>query len=120
MDRIKRSPLCRKNIFFTCLEDKVKFRDLIRGNYGKDLLNNNADRIYQLCYQQELTVMNNKYTQEYIHKCTSVQHTKHLRSVINYIIMKQKRKCIVKELKDVRAFREPKCGTNHYMVREDM
>jgi len=45
-----------------------------------------------------------------IHKYTSEQHTKNLKTIIDYIITKQNLKL---KIQDVRAYRVPNCGTDH-------
>jgi hypothetical protein len=45
-----------------------------------------------------------------IHKYTWEQHTKTLKTIIDYIILKQDLKL---KIQDVTAYRVPNCGTDH-------
>ena len=49
-----------------------------------------------------------------IHKFTWEQHTRNLKSIIDYIIVKQKSKF---QIHDVRVQRGINCGSDHYVVR---
>jgi len=49
-----------------------------------------------------------------IHKYTWEQHTRKLKSIIDYIIVKQKSKF---QIHDVRVQRGINCGSDHYVVR---
>ena len=48
-----------------------------------------------------------------IHKYTWEQHTKNLKTIIDYIITKQDLKL---KIEDVRAYRGPNCGTDHKLL----
>ena len=49
-----------------------------------------------------------------IHKYTWEQHTRNLKSIIDYIIVKQKSEF---QINDVRVQRGINCGSDHYVVR---
>ena len=48
-----------------------------------------------------------------MHKYTWEQHTKNLRTIIDYIITKQDLKL---KIQDVTAYRGPNCGTDHKLL----
>jgi len=48
-----------------------------------------------------------------MHKCTWEQHTKNLKTIIDYIISKQDLKL---KIQDVRAYRGQNCGTDYRLL----
>ena len=58
--------------------------------------------------------MNGYFKHKMIHKFTWEQHTRNLKSIIDYIIVKQKSKF---QIPDVRVQRGINCGSDHYVVR---
>lgn len=130
--------IMEKDEFYECLEETIgkakkdqelvivgdlngrirgKQADRVVGRYGDDDENDNGERILQLCYQQDLTILNSRFKHKKIHTYTWEQRTRNLRSILDLIIMKQQRSCIVK---DVRAYRGPECGTDHKMVKAEI
>ena len=83
------------------------------GPFGEETVNDNGERIIELCEQYLLKITNGFYEHKEIHKFTRHQDTLQQRSIIDYIIVRQKTGMIVQ---DVRAFRGPNCGSDHYLV----
>ncbi|XP_072384375.1 uncharacterized protein [Diabrotica undecimpunctata] len=70
------------------------------GPYGEINLNDNGERLIQD-----------------IHKYTWVQQTRNLKSIIDYVIVKQS---TTLKVNDVRVLRGPTCGSDYYIVRTKM
>ena len=83
------------------------------GRYGEEPLNNNGTRLRDLCKDMSLRIMNGFFQHKNVHKFTWVQPTKGLQSLIDYVIQRQNSKL---QTTDVRAYRGPECGTDHYLV----
>lgn len=60
-----------------------------------------------------LKIMNGFFEHRDVHKYTWVQPTRGLRSIIDYMIQRQNSKL---RTTDVRAFRGPECGSDHYLL----
>ncbi|XP_072398398.1 uncharacterized protein [Diabrotica undecimpunctata] len=87
------------------------------GPYGEINLNDNGERLIQVCQSHTLRIMNGFYKHKDIHKYTWVQHTRNLKSIIDYVIVKQS---TTLKVNDVRVLRGPTCGSDHYIVRTKM
>ena len=59
------------------------------GNFGEDMVNDNGEKLIELCTQTSLKIWNGFFDHKNIHKYTWEQHTKNLRNIIDYIITKQ-------------------------------
>lgn len=90
---------------------------LVVGKYGELNLNNNGERLIGLCENFSLKIQNGFFPHKKIHQYTWHQPTRDLRSIIDYIIQRQKTNI---QTTDVRAYRGPECGTDHFMVRASM
>jgi len=88
--------------------------DNVIGKFGENVVNENGLRLIELCHRFDLRVMNGYFQHRDIHKYTWIQPTRKLKSIIDYIIQKQKSKL---EIKDVRAMRGAECGTDHILLR---
>jgi hypothetical protein len=84
------------------------------GGHGEEVTNNNGERLIQICEHFSLKIMNGYYSHNDIHKYTWTHNTRQLRSIINYIILKQKTNI---KTQDVKVMRGAECGSDHYMVR---
>jgi hypothetical protein len=65
-----------------------KTRDTVVGNFGEDMVSDNGERLIELCTQISLKIWNGFYNHKNIHKYTWEQHTKNLKTIIDYIITK--------------------------------
>jgi hypothetical protein len=90
-----------------------KTGDTVVGNFGEDTVNDNVERLMELCTQTSLKIWNGFFNHKNIHKYTWEQHTKNLKTIIDYIITKQDLKL---KIQDVRAYRGPNCGTDHELL----
>lgn len=84
------------------------------GQFGEDTINDNGYRLIALSEHNQLKILNGFFEHPLIHKYTWTQHTKKLRSIIDYILIRQKTKLIAE---DVRAYRGPTCGSDHYLIK---
>lgn len=66
-----------------------------------------------LCEQYNLRIMNTFFAHKDIHKFTWHQHNRDLRSIIDYIIVKQN---TALKIQDVRVKRGAVCGSDHHLV----
>lgn len=124
-----------KDDFFGCLDDILtstgnqrevilmgdlnsrvgkKNNNLIVGQFGEDTLNDNGERLVSICQQHSLKIMNGFFQHKDIHKFTWHQETRQLRSIIDYIIMRQNSKLMCQ---DVRVLRGSECGSDHFLIR---
>lgn len=83
------------------------------GQNGENTINNNGQRLIELCQQNALRIMNGWFKHKQIHQYTWIQPTRNLKSIIDYIILRQKTKLWVK---DVRVLRGPECGSDHHLL----
>ena len=90
-----------------------KTGDTVVGNFGKDMVNDNGERLIELCTETSLKIWNGFFNHKNIHKYTWQQHTKNLKTIIDYIITKQDLKLRIQE---VRAYRGPNFGTDHNLL----
>ncbi|XP_030751031.1 craniofacial development protein 2-like [Sitophilus oryzae] len=89
-----------------------KLNDPVVGRYGEHIVNNNGERLIHLC-EQALRIANGWFPHKDIHKYTWTQPTQNLKSLIDYIIVRQKTQL---KISDVRVMRGPECGTDHFLV----
>jgi hypothetical protein len=90
-----------------------KTGNIVGGNFGEDRINDNGERLIELCTQTSLKIWNGFFNHKNIHKYTWEQQKKNLKTVIDYIITKQYLKL---KMQDVRAYRGPNCGTHHELL----
>ena len=90
-----------------------KAGDTVVGNFGEDGVNDNGERLIELCAQTSLKIWNGFFNHKSIHKYTWEQHTKNLKTVIDYVITN---KDVKLKIQDVRAYRGPNCGTDHKLL----
>jgi PII-like signaling protein len=90
-----------------------KREDIVVGNFGEDMVNDNGERLIELCTQTLLKIWNGFFNHKNIHKYTWEQHTTNLRTIIDYIKTKQDLKL---KIQKVRAYRGPNCGTDHKLL----
>ena len=90
-----------------------KTGDTVVENFGEDRVNDNGERLIELCTQTSLKIRNGFFNHKSIHKYTWQQHTKNLKTIIYYVITKQDSKL---KIQDVRAYRGPNCGTDHKLL----
>jgi hypothetical protein len=94
-------------------KQEKKTGDTVIGNFGEDMVNDNGERLIELCTQKSLKTWNGFFNHKNIHKYIWEQHTKNLKTIIDYIITKQDLKL---KIQDIRAYRRPNCGTDHKLL----
>ncbi|XP_022188702.2 craniofacial development protein 2-like [Nilaparvata lugens] len=87
--------------------------DTVVGCFGEESINDSGERLIEPCELQSLRVLNGFYRHKEIHKFTWTQENRGLKSIIDYMIMRQKTTILVK---DVRVKRGTECGSVHRMV----
>ena len=90
-----------------------KTGDTVVGNFVEDMVNDNGERLIELCTQASLKIWNGYFNHKNIHEYTWEQHAKSLKTIIDYIMTKQDLKL---KMQDVRAYRGPNCGTYHKLL----
>jgi hypothetical protein len=66
-------------------------------------VNNNGKRLIDLCESNNLRITNGYFKHKMIHKYTLEQHTRNLKSIIDYIIVKQKSEFHIHDVRVQRA-----------------
>ena len=82
--------------------------------YGETRIKDTGERLIDICESYNLRIKNGYFKLTMIHKYTWEQHTRNLKSITDYIIVKQKSKY---QIHDVRVQRDINCGSDHYVVR---
>jgi hypothetical protein len=59
------------------------------GRYGEEELNNNGERLKEICDYNNLKINNTFFEHRDIHKFTWTQKSRNLKSIIDYVISKQ-------------------------------
>lgn len=84
----------------------------IIGPHGENIINDNGLRLINICEQNSLQILNGFYKHKEIHKYTWHQETLQIKSIIDYIIVRQKTRL---KTQDVRAYRGA-AQSDHYLV----
>lgn len=87
--------------------------DSVVGPYGENIVNDNGERLIELCQENALRITNGWFKHKDIHRYTWIQPTRNLKTIIDYIIIKQQTRLIVK---DVRVMRGLECGSDHHFL----
>lgn len=87
------------------------------GRYGEDTLNDNGERLINMCEALSLKILNGFFPHKWIHKYTWESPSRNLRSIIDYIIQHKNSSIRVN---DVRVYRGPECGTDHFLLGAKM
>ena len=83
------------------------------GPFGEEVINDNGDKLTDICEQNSLQILNGYFKRNRIHQYTWHQDTQELRSVIDYIIARQNSGL---KFQDVNVFRGKTVGSDHYLV----
>ncbi|XP_060536578.1 uncharacterized protein LOC132708327 [Cylas formicarius] len=86
----------------------------IVGPYVEETINDNDERLIHLCETQNLKIKNGFFKHKNIHCYTWTQSTRNLKSIIDYVISRQKTNL---QINDVRVLRGSTCGSDHYVVK---
>ena len=92
-----------------------KVSNLVVGRYGEEIINDNGDKLIDICEQNSLKILNGYFKHKRIHQYTWHQDTQELRSIIDYIIARQNSGL---KFQDIRVFRGMTVGNDHYLVHE--
>lgn len=122
-------PYARKDDFFAKMNEEItkigntreingrvgrKTNNNVVGPHGELSQNDNGDTLIEICESQLLKITNGFYKHKDIHTYTWTQPTRNLKSVIDYVIVRQQ---TTLQVNDVRAYRGITCGSDHYMVK---
>jgi len=86
----------------------------IIGQHGEDVINDNGMRWIEICEQHSLKILNGFFQHKDINKYTWIQKTRNLRSIIDYILIKQDTSI---RPYDVKVWRGAECGSDHLLVK---
>ena len=78
----------------------TKVNNEVVGPYGETRINGNGEHLIDLCESYNLRITNGYFKYKMMHKYVWEQHTQKLKSIIDYIIVKQKSKF---QIRDVRV-----------------
>lgn len=84
------------------------------GRFGENELNDNGERLIEICEQFDLRITNTFFQHRDIHKYTWQQDTRNMRTIIDYIIIRQRPTCTIN---DNRVHRGADCGSDHFLLR---
>ena len=90
-----------------------KRNDAVVGPHGELMINDSGSRLIEYCGQYGFKIMNGFYQHRDIHRYTWTQTSRKLKSIIDYIIIKQNTQC---KPQDVRVYRGAECGSDHYLI----
>jgi len=90
-----------------------KINNLVVGPFEEEVINDNGDRLIDICEKNSLKTLNGYFKHKRIHQYTWHQDTQELRSIIDYIIARQNSGL---KFQDVRVFRGMTVGSDHYLV----
>jgi len=68
----------------------TKVNNQVVGSYGETRINDSGEHLIDLCESHNLRITSGYFKHKRIHKYTWEQHTRNLKSIIDYIIVKQK------------------------------
>lgn len=83
------------------------------GRHGEETVNDNGERLINLCDQFDLKITNTFFAHKEIHKYTWYQQTRGLKSIIDYLIVRQNSQI---KIQDVRVKRGAECGSDHRLL----
>jgi hypothetical protein len=83
------------------------------GPSGEEVINDNGDKLVDVCEQNSLKILNGYFKHKRVHQYTWHQDTLELKSVIDYITARQNSGL---EFQDVRVFRGMTVGSDHCLV----
>ena len=83
------------------------------GPFGEEVMNDNGDKLIDVCEQNSLKILNGYFKHKRIHQYTWHQDTLELKSIIDYTIARQNSGL---KFQDVRVFRGMTVGSDHYLV----
>lgn len=87
------------------------------GKFGENTRNDNGHRLINLCENYGLKILNGFFRHKDIHKYTWHQETRQLKSIIDYVIIRQK---TTLKVHDTRVFRKIECGSDHYYLNSNI
>lgn len=88
--------------------------DRVVGPYGESTINNDKERLIDLCSQNQPKITNSYYEHRNIHKYTWTQEGRQLKTIIDYIITGQTTSF---KTSDVRMHRGVECGSGHHLLK---
>ncbi|KAI5747504.1 hypothetical protein M8J77_015356 [Diaphorina citri] len=87
------------------------------GPNGEDHVNNNGERLLELCICNSLAIVNTKFKHKDVHKFTRSEPSRNEKSIIDYAIIKSAN---MKYVRDCRVKRGPEIGSDHHLVVLEM
>jgi len=90
-----------------------KINNPVVGLYGEEAINDNGDRLIDICEQKSLKILKGYFQHKRIHQYTWHPDSQELRSIIYFIIARQTSGL---KFQDIRVFRGMTVGSDHYIV----
>jgi endonuclease/exonuclease/phosphatase family metal-dependent hydrolase len=90
-----------------------KINNLVLDPFGEEVINNNGNKLINVCEQNSLKILNGYFKHKRIHQYTWHQDTQELRSIIDYIITRQNSGL---KFQSVMIFIGMTVGSDHYLV----
>lgn len=87
--------------------------DQVVGRFGEKIVNDNGERLKEICQIHSLRIMNGFFQHPDCHKYTWTQPTRNLKSIIDYVILRQQSQL---KTTDVRVYRGAS-GSDHFLVK---
>ena len=94
-------------------EKKKKINNQAVGLFGEEVINDNGDKLVDVCEHNSLKILNGCFKHTRIHQYPWHQDTLELKSIIDYIIARQNSGL---KFQNVRVFRGMRVGSDHYLV----
>lgn len=92
---------------------KGKKGDDVVGGFADEEENDNGERLLELCNQYQLKITNTFFSHKDIHRYTWERPSMNQRSIIDYIIVKQRSHF---RINDCRVKRGANCGSDHHLL----
>ncbi|KAK4883306.1 hypothetical protein RN001_006625 [Aquatica leii] len=90
-----------------------KAKNPLIGRFGENVRNDIGQRLINICEEYEMRISNTFFEHKDIHKYTWYQHTRDIKSIIDYFVIKQKTRL---KVLDVRVKRRYDCGLDHHLL----
>lgn len=84
------------------------------GRYGEEVMNDNGERLVDLCVANNLVIANTMFPHKRIHQFTREEPARNEKSIIDYFLVKKEE---LKTVIDCRVHRGYEIGSDHYLVK---
>lgn len=84
------------------------------GRYGEEVMNDNGERLVDLCVANSLVIANTMFPHKRIHQYTREEPARNEKSIIDYFLIKKEE---LKTVVDCRVHRGYEIGSDHYLLK---